>query len=65
MVALDAKLGAMPLAHEARWEAGSSGCHHFHWPYRGRGVFGSMQPDNNNTLHTNPNCKIVQRVRTI
>ena len=40
--------------------AGSGGCRHFHRRCGGHRVFVSVQQNNDNTLHTNPNCKIVQ-----
>ena len=55
----------MPLDLEVWW-ATISGCyHHFHWRFRGRRVFVSVNQNNNNTLHTNPNFKIVQDGKNI
>ena len=52
--------GAPPLGLEVRRLEGSGGCHNFHQCCGGRGVFVSVQKNNNNTLDTKPNCKIVQ-----
>ena len=56
----DAALVAEPLDFEVRRVSGSGCCHHFHRCCGGRGVFVLVQPDDNNMLHKNPNCKIVQ-----
>ena len=57
-----ARSGAAPLDLEVRRVVGSSCCHQFHWRSGGRRVFVSVQQNNNNALHTNPNCKIVQDI---
>ena len=57
--------GSISLALEVRWAAESGRCHHFHWYFRGRGVFDSLQKNNYNTLHTNPNYNIVQDSKNI
>ena len=48
------------LALEMRQVAGSVGCHHFHRRSGGQYVFVLVEQYNNNTLHTNLKCKIVQ-----
>ena len=48
------------LALEVMRVEGYGGCHQFHWYCRGRGVFVPVQQINCDTLHTNPNCLIVQ-----
>ena len=53
-------LGAAPLALEVRQVTGSGGCHHFRRRCGGHLVSVSVQNNNNNGLHTNLNCKIVQ-----
>ena len=55
-----AGLVAPPLALDVRRVAGSGGCHHFHPCCGGCVVFVPVHQNNNNTLHTNPNCEIVQ-----
>ena len=39
---------------------GSGGYHHFHWCYRGRGVFVSVLQNIHNMLHTNLKFNMVQ-----
>ena len=56
----DSGLRVLPLALEVQRTVGSGGCHNFHWCCRGRRVFVSVQKKYHNTLHTNPNCIIVQ-----
>ena len=52
--------GAPPLSIEVRRVEVSGGCHQFYRCCRGRGLFLSVQQNNHNTLHTNPNCFLVQ-----
>ena len=51
-----AGLGAPSLAIEVRRAEGSGVCHQFIQCFRGRRVSVSVQQNNHNTLHTNPNC---------
>ena len=59
---VDAGSGAASLAEEAWKEAGIRGYQQFYRRCRWQGVFVSVQSYNNSTMHTNLNCKIVQRV---
>ena len=52
----------VPFSDEVRQGTERDGRHYFYWCCRGRGVFVSLQLDGNNTLHTNLNCKMVQRI---
>ena len=52
--------GAPPLDLGVRRVARSGGFHHFHWRCLGRGVFLLVQQNNNNTLHTNLSCKVLE-----
>ena len=58
-------LGKPPLVFEVRRVMGSGVWHNFHWCCRGRKLFVSVQQNNNNTLHTNLNCKIEQDITNI
>ena len=58
-------LGNPPLVFEVRRVMGSGVWHNFHWCCRGRKLFVSVQQNNNNTLHTNLNCKIEQDITYI
>ena len=51
---------ALLLDIEAQWVVGNGGCHHFHQRCGGRILFFSAQENNDNTLHTNLNSKIVE-----
>ena len=51
-----ARLRAPPLAFEVQRAGVSSSCNQFHRCCRGCVVFVSVQQNNHNMLHTNPNC---------
>ena len=54
------RLGAPPLALEVRRVTVIDACHHFHQSCGESGLFVLVQQNNNNTLHTNTECNILQ-----